>query len=304
MAIVTVGPSGFNAGRGGQGPSDPAKRGGTSGWSAGSARRNMRWLMSVDEDQINHAGFVFTFTVRTCPESHEEWARLIHVLRKYLRRNGCVMDHWVTEWQERGAPHLHGVALFEPHTFDTFLPGQALHKWLKMTQHCGSSFLGQNVQFLDGMIAWRKYVSKHAGRGYAHYQRAKDKLPDGWQKTGRMWGKGGEWPIRQERHELTKDQWFVFRRLVRAALISEARREKTRGIFYKNPKQVKRAHKRVFYLRRMLRRSDRNISEVRGLSEWLPEATTLRLMELARQNRPAPPERPLQPPERLSLRAV
>ena len=81
------------------------------GWSSGSARNNTNFLQSVVESGLTGAGVAFTSTVRDCP-SVEGWKKIRNAFLMRLRREGAIRIHWVTEWQRRGVPHLHGVVYF------------------------------------------------------------------------------------------------------------------------------------------------------------------------------------------------
>ena len=99
--------------------------------------------------------------------------------------------------------------------------------------------------------------------GVKHYQRNAENIPEGWQaRTGRVWGKSGDWPVREAVRISLQDQhgdggWFAFRRLVRSWRVAEARA----------------AHDayRLRSARTMLRCDDQPLSRVRGVSEWIPQ---------------------------------
>ena len=284
MAKITVMPSGVKGGVGG-GNKTPSKRGICAGWSAGSARRNMNFLMSVDTSLLQGHPFAYTYTVRDIPDSHEEWARLIDNLRKRLYRSGALRDHWVTEWTKAGRPHLHGVVYADPDNFNDALPIDAENHWLALTAHLGTQDRGQYWSGMKGAEGWFKYVSKHAGRGYAHYQRQKGQLPDGWQQTGRMWGKGGAWPIAERQFDLDKEAFHTLRRLVRGYLCAETRGEISRAKRYSDEKRLKGLYKQLRYRKGMLCRNTRAISEVRGLNEWADQAVLYRFLRYIRDDK-------------------
>lgn len=119
-------------------------------------------------------------------------------------------------------------------------------------------------------MGWFQYLSKHAARGVAHYQRSKDGIPPEWQeRTGRVWGHVGEWPLSPS-VELSLEGregdggWFVFRRMVRSWRVADAR--------------ASRNAKRIAHARRLLRAS-RSIAEVRGVSEWIPREQARTMLE-------------------------
>jgi hypothetical protein len=62
-----------------------------------------------------------------------------------------------------------------------------VREWLSLAAAYGAGEVGQAVVPITGALGWSKYLSKHASRGVAHYQR--QGTPPGWTKTGRLWGK-------------------------------------------------------------------------------------------------------------------
>ena len=120
-----------------------------------------------------------------------------------LRRKGLYRLHWLTEWQKRGVPHLHFAAWFlqsvvvininQPALSDSEL-AQVLSylisaDWLSISSVYRSSGLSQVVKPMSNELGWLQYLSKHAARGAAHYQRAQGSIPSGWEgMTGRMGG--------------------------------------------------------------------------------------------------------------------
>lgn len=284
MAKITVMPSGVKGGVGG-GNKTPKKRGNCAGWSAGSARRNMNFLMSIDTDLLQGEAYAYTYTIRDIPSSHKEWARLIDMLRKRLYRSGAMRDHWVTEWTKAGRPHLHGVVYQDPESSNYMLPVDAQRHWLALTSHLGTLDRGQDWKPMTGAEGWFKYVSKHAGRGYAHYQRQKGDLPKEWQQTGRMWGKGGMWPTVETKFDLDKEGFHTLRRLIRGHLCAETRAAITRAKHYSDDAQLKNLYIQLQYRKSMLRRNNRAISEVRGLNEWTDKKVMYRFLQYIRDEK-------------------
>lgn len=265
MPIVKAYPNGVTLGSPGGNP-DPPKRGTVRGWSPAAARRNTKWLYSVDTPELNGYGIALTLTVGILPESERDWAALRDVYRKWLYRNGAIRDHWVNEWQQRLVPHLHFSIYFEqPPT-----PAQKaalMLKWLQMTSHLQSGARGQCVKDIDGTVGWLQYVAKHASRGAKHYQRQAGLFPDSWQTSGRQWGYGGDWPLLEPvEASLDGPQAARFRRLAKSYAVAQAR---SAGDF-----------RRVKYLRRMLKNPDPQASRFRGMSEWIPEHVVLRLLDI------------------------
>jgi hypothetical protein len=237
-----------------------AKRGDCGGWSSASTRSNNRFLYSVEPSGLEGVAYVLTLTVRDCPPAHGDWKRLREAFFERLRRLGMVRCHWVTEWQRRGVPHLHMAAWF-PSRVDNLQ-----EQWMAVARCYGAMRLGQRVVNLTDAVGWFQYVSKHAARGVSHYQRSPENIPQGWQKTGRMWGYRGEWPLRPAmQFGLDREGYFAFRRLVRAWRKADSRQ----------PVMTAKSVARLRSARRMLRCHDRTLSEVRGVSEWIGQDLAL-----------------------------
>lgn len=271
-----------------------AKRGIVKGWSKSATRNNTRWLRSVSPESFSNDdeefGLAFTLTIRDCPESSSDW----HVLRtnfiKRVRRMGMLRLHWVTEWQRRGVPHLHGIIFF-PLNHRKAIPAglerNIKESWIEVSTAYGSSWKAQHTKIVTDVKGWFKYLSKHASRGADHYQRSSSGIPSGWIKTGRVWGHCGDWitmdavPI-----HASNELFFAFRRIVRRWRLSDARRAFRdapmffieRGYWVTNPEWLS-AKRRITSSRRILKCNDFKKSQVRGLSEWIDSETTLLIFE-------------------------
>lgn len=249
-----------------------APRGDVQGWSHGATRRNVRFLMSIDNRKLTGRGVAFTFTLRDCPPTSDAWHRLRRAFEKRMVRAGMLRLHWVTEWQRRGVPHLHGMAFFpDEGPLDLAMMVDA---WLAVAGPYGAGHRGQHVMTVNDAVGWFQYLAKHAARGVQHYQRSATNVPEGWQqKTGRVWGKGGDWPVRDGIVINLQDQhgdggWFAFRRLCRSWRVADARATGNRY--------------RVRSARAMLTCTDKPLSRVRGVSEWIPpDCQTAFLVNLA-----------------------
>ena len=181
MAIITLQKNGIKAGVGGGGSRDrtPPEKTALAGWSQSSIRRNNDFLRSVDYDQLRGmAGLAFTGTVKTCPESSDEWQRILRAFWHRLRRMDVALVHYVTEWQRRGVPHVH-CSLFwrDP---DPMTPRHVKGHWLALTGHLGAENFGQFITPITDALGWAQYTSKHAQRGLFHYQRTPEAVPVHW----------------------------------------------------------------------------------------------------------------------------
>jgi len=250
-----------------------ALRGHVVGWSHKATRSNTAFLRSVRLGSLDGSGFAFTFTLKNCPNTAADWHGLRRAFLMRLSRLGMVRGHWVTEWQKRGVPHLHGVAYFpiSPETPNYLTEWVKLHSailnhWLDVAAPYGVNSRGQNLKPIVDALGWLQYLAKHASRGVSHYQRSSENMPAGWKKTGRVWGYVGDWPIDAPvKLELTKEGYFRFRRLVRAWRLANARQS---GDLY-----------RIQSARTMLQDSDRVRCEVRGVSEWIPDHVVLTMLD-------------------------
>lgn len=243
-----------------------ALRGDVQGWSEGAARRNTEFLMSVIETRLDGYGVAVTLTVRDCPPTAHDWHRLRRAWIKRMERVGMIRLHWVTEWQRRGVPHLHGAIWFPD-----WEPALAvIPAWVEVAGKYGAGFRGQHSRRIDGVVGWFQYLAKHAARGVKHYQRNPDNIPDGWKKrTGRVWGYTGDWPRQEALRFNLEDQhgdggWFAFRRLVRAWRIADARASGDRY--------------RIRSARRMLTCSDPVRARMLGFTEWMPYEVQMALL--------------------------
>lgn len=273
MPTMTVYRHGVTCGLGNE-MAKPPERTEVTGWSSSAIRRNLRFLYSVDERGLEGLpGVAFTLTVKDCPPSGEEWGRLRDNLFRELRREGAVVVHWVTEWQRRGVPHLH-LAIFFPPGHPLPVSEITAH-WCRIAGVYGPSPFGQHFSSIWDVLGWNQYVSKHAARGLKHYQRSPENIPEGWrgQSTGRMWGKLGTWPVVQPLSiELDSGGFWAYRRIVRGWRVADARSQVERS------QDRSKGLRRLRAARRMLRCPGRQLSSVRGLSEWLPESANLAVL--------------------------
>lgn len=255
---------------GGTGTHVRALRGEVVGWSPAAARRQTRWLWSVDSSGLTGAGYALTLTVRDTPPSSDDFTRIREGFFKRVCRMGAVRFHWVTEWQARGTPHIH-CAVYFPHWLPDDDVAELVSHWLAVARPYGADPFAQDVKPITGPVGWLKYLSKHASRGVQHYQRQGH--PEGWAKTGRLWGHGGGWPVVEplELEGLNNREFYRVRRLLRAWAYADARKA---GDL-----------RRMRYLRASAQRADAKASRFLGAAEWVPEHVTLRLVDfLEREN--------------------
>lgn len=240
-----------------------AKRQAVEGWTDSSTRRNTRFLYSVDERNLTGRGLALSLTIRDCPPTADDWKAIREAFFVRIRRIGLVRAHWLTEWQRRGVPHMHAALWITPEavTADPFIVATVTRHWCEVAAAYGASPRGQHVAAIDDAIGWFQYLSKHAVRGLSHYQRSPDGIPTGWQKTGRMWGHLGDWPvIEPTRYTLGQAAFWAFRRMVQRWRFADARASA-------DPRRIRAA-------RRMLQSSDRSAGSVRGVGEWIGTAQT------------------------------
>lgn len=248
-----------------------ALRGAVGGWSDGAARRNTLFLFSVQDQALVGVGFAVTLTLRDCPGTSDEWHRLRRAWSKRVERLGMTYMHWVTEWQRRGVPHMHGAVWFPAELVESVgaerLKREMLGDWIEVAADFGAGWGSQLAHLITGAVGWFQYMSKHASRGVKHYQRSSENVPPAWQKkTGRMWGHWGKWPLREGIKVTLQDQygdggWFAFRRLVRSWRVADARKSGNK--------------RREVMARAMLKCHEIHRSRVRGVREWIPEEAQL-----------------------------
>lgn len=264
------------------------KRGAIVGWSAAAVRRHTKWLYSVEADRLHGDGFAVTLTLRETPETHLVWGRMIRAWAMRLERAGAVRIHYVVEWQRRGTPHLHAAVYFPAGFRGRSSAWRALVvSWLEIAAPYGARAGSQHLAPITGAMGWLQYLSKHAARGVRHYQRAG--RPEGWERTGRLWGHRGDWPVGEPmRFDVNAPAYYRFRRLARSWRIAHARADlaalELRAARHTDPASfagaLRGARRRVASARGSLRCHDERLSAVRGVSDWIPEYATLALLGL------------------------
>jgi hypothetical protein len=274
MAVITLYPNGsvcgvpplkMNHKRG--------KRQKCKGWTKSVSRRQTKWLYSVEAPKLDGVGYSFTLTLRDCPKSATDLSKLQRYFTQWLRDNKAIRIHWLIEWQKRGVPHFHGCVYFPKTPENLSLSRKITAYWVKLTKHLGTQSKGQKVDLIRDILCWKKYLSKHGARGVDHYQRSDESRPKTWGSTGRMWGHIGEWPTSEIKLEVDQPGFYTYRRLLRSFVKANARKEK-------NPKQKS---KNIRFSRTMLKCNERNLSSVRGVSQWINYHETLQLLQLVKE---------------------
>ena len=212
MALINILPNGTTSGNPNlKGNKKPKKRQATGGWNWQVSRRLTKWFYSIPVESLTGEGIAFTLTVRDCPESSSDWAVLRDNLGKRLFRDGCIRLQWLTEWQERGVPHLHGVAYFE----EEYGSDTLINHWLTLTTKAhGSALVAQDAKRITNVTGWLQYLAKHSTRSAIHYQRSPENIPIGWLTTGRMWGYMGNWEVREPmQFKVCQRGFYAFRRI-------------------------------------------------------------------------------------------
>lgn len=269
MRTLTIQNEGVKLGTVGRGnfKAKPPVKTSIGGWSAHSIRRNNDFLREVDYSKLPAFGFAFTGTLKSCPPTSQEWHRVLNAFWRCLKRLGVTHIHWVIEWQRRGVPHLHCSLFFPDFSFE--LADKIRNHWLRLTEPWGSLPVSQYLTQIHDSLGWAKYTAKHAQRGLYHYQRSPENVPVSWAgRTGRMWGKWGDWSMVENlKFDLPDEAFFIYRRLLRNWRLADSR---AAG----NPKRIKSA-------RNCLKTPNKRLSRVRGVSEWLPSDSSLKLLSVA-----------------------
>lgn len=159
------------------------KRGNATGWNSHTASRFRQWLMSIDIDALLRDGMAlwgFTLTIAETPSSPEAWAGIREKWFKRVDRRlpGCRWV-WITEFQRRGTPHLHGVLVAPANVGDT-VRQLCYGDWPEVASAAGERKTLARAQYVTEIYSasgWLQYLTKHLQRGPNHYQR--NRLPDG-----------------------------------------------------------------------------------------------------------------------------
>lgn len=281
MPTVTVYRHGTTCGMGNPN-AEPPERGEVKGWSHSSIRRNLLFLYSVDETRLTGVGYAVTLTVKDCPPTGAEWAAMRKAFIMRMTRAGMIRMHWVTEWQARGIPHMH-CAIWFPEGVEPDILGA----WLEVSRQYGSLRQGQHVTPIYDAIGWNKYTSKHAARGLYHYQRNPANVPAGWKgrSSGRVWGYLGDWPtIPALKVELGPEAFHQYRRIVRSWRIAKDRLPgppvpvtDCNGVRVATLEGIP-SGRAIRAARSMLECHNPSLSAVKGVSQWMGEGLTHRVL--------------------------
>lgn len=148
-----------------------------------------------------------------------------------------------------------------------------LMAWLDVADSMGWPVAtnAQHIVRIEGATGWLQYVAKHAARGVVHYQR--DGAPDGWETTGRLWGKGGDWPIEEPQElALGSQQYVIFRRLVWDWMLADMERRDVPAEFVEQTRE---------------RWADPEHGNAHGVSGWIPGDVAYKLYLAAIEAAPA-----------------
>lgn len=277
MAIIKLYNNGITGGKPGRNITNHQKRSNTKGWSPAVSRRMTKWLYSVGIPNLTGSGYSFTFTVKECPPSPSDWSDLVHNLTtKRFKRLGVVRYQWLTEWQSRGVPHLHGCVYFDNEVSHHKL----IALWIDLAKRYGAKIQSQNVKPIYDDIGWYKYLSKHAVRGTLHYQRNNANIPPEWNGiTGRMWGKGGDWGVTEPlTFELDNLSWARFKRIIRSYRKAKSRAHFQSQSVLQDPYKWLMAKRNISKSRRILKSSSKTLSEIRGVNEFFDYDTAIKIM--------------------------
>jgi hypothetical protein len=191
MANVKVYPSGITAYQPSAHPRTPPPKSDICGWSKNSTRSLIRWLYTVDAAKVDGTLASFSVTLRSSPPTPNDWKRINQRFFRLLSSKGIASIFWLTEWQRRGVPHLHGIVV---------LPRQDLlpvvtASWLSSASQFEPQRHCQDAKLIYDSQGWCEYLAKHSARGVANIQRHSSRIPPEWKgRTGRMWGHRGHWP--------------------------------------------------------------------------------------------------------------
>lgn len=288
MARISILPNGSTSGNPNPlGNPNPPKRKQTTGWSPSVSRRLRNWLYSVPIETLDGFGVSFTLTLRDCPPTSDDWADLRDQLFKRLFRAGCIRLHWVTEWQARGMPHLHGIAYFQNKVSQSLIPDH----WCSIAHNLyGAESWCQDSKLIHDVSGWLQYLSKHSAKSISNYQRSPENVPEGWLKTGRVWGHRGEWKTREAMlFSIDQAGFYQYRRICKKHYFSCARDRYLKSIHDEYGQKITRSSsvyrskvlpkkRQLLSAKTALKSNDKDTSHFQGTSNWISADVSLNIV--------------------------
>lgn len=251
-ARVSLYPNGISVGFVGAGNPDPPPRGQTTGWNAAVSSRLQDFLMRVRVKDLTGAAVSLSLTVRLCPPSADDFAAVRKKFFRAIRSLGFTRWMWVMEWQKRGVPHLHLIVFGSP-PLTTILDlalsaakqppisdgARLIRIWLNAARDYRPGRLGQDAKQTYAVGGWLEYMMKHMARGVFHAQRSEGFMPDGWEKSGRVWGYGGDWDsVLEDAHatngEVKSSVVYQLRRAIRRKKLANIKSRLPQGFYTAN----------------------------------------------------------------------
>jgi hypothetical protein len=273
-------------------PKGMIKRKATKGWTRSATNNNKKFLQSVNTSELTGHGYALTNTVKDCPASPELWNNARDTYLKRLKRKGMIRYHWVTEWQARGCPHLHMTIFFEQ-PLTKRQQNAIIKDWLEISFAYGANSKAQTCKPISNVEGWLKYNAKHGARGAYHYQRS-GKPPEWEKNTGRVWGKGGDWPVFTVDSVIFSEQFYPYRRILRNLRISRARQIPLEKLLDANGVEFpldsfesvfmlkalsKKRRKAILFARCCLKANNSSMGQTKAVSEWIPFPDQVRILE-------------------------
>ena len=285
MALISILPNGTTAGNPNQmGNKNPPQRSETVGWNYQVTRRLKKWFYSIPVTSLSGHGYAFTLTLKKCPKTSDEFAKLRGSYLKRLERLNYIRVQWLTEWQRRGVPHLHGIVYFDSEQD----PKKLINIWCSLAdpKYTAKSW-AQDCKHITDVLGWLDYLAKHAGRSATHYQRSPENVPQGWKKTGRMWGARGNWEVREPmRFEIDQEGFYKYRRIAKSIYHSNVRERLNvvarSRLAHQSLQNLRESNKSQFkqysQSKRVLKVSDKDLGRMMGVSDWIDQDDSIKII--------------------------
>lgn len=177
-------------------------------------------------------------------------------------------------------PHLNQKFIWTPSSVsdwftDWIVADAVFAAWQRACHPIPRHHYAQHIERIEALSGWQAYVAKHCARGVNHYQRLAKVLPDGWTSSGRLWGKGGDWPTLSDNLEMDDTSYFRLRRAIRKWLLAKASFNAARSF---GRKQEQARHDLKYLRKAGSKRQDdsskqqdkKTLSSVYGLSSFIP----------------------------------